>query len=112
MEETNIGSQDATCYESRIAYPTDIKLLWQCCHEVHMMLQQQRTLLKLRKSRNNYKDRKKQYLTYQKSKKKTKRQEKKLRKILLKYLLRLMELDKELHASMRTTTSHCASKIV
>lgn len=30
MEETTIGSQDATCYESRIAHPTDIKLLWQC----------------------------------------------------------------------------------
>jgi IS5 family transposase len=96
MEQTNIGSQDATCYESRIAHPTDIKLLWKCCHEVHMLLQRQRKLLRLRKSRNNYDKQKKQYLWYQKSKKKTKRQERKLRKKLLKYLLRLTELQNEL----------------
>ena len=29
MDLTNISSEDATCYESRIEYPTDIKLLWQ-----------------------------------------------------------------------------------
>src|SRR6266404_178937 len=96
MEETNIGSQDATCYESRIAYPTDIKLLWKCCNEVQMLLQRQRKSLKLRKSRNNYDKHKKQYLSYQKRKKKTKRQEKKLRKKLLKYLLRLTTLEYEL----------------
>ena len=96
MEETNIGSQDATCYESRIAYPTDIKLLWKCCNELQMLLQRQRKLLKLRKSRNNYDKHKIQYLSYQKRKKKTKRQEKKLRKKLLKYLLRLITLENEL----------------
>jgi transposase, IS5 family len=102
MEQTNIGSQDATCYESRIAHPTDIKLLWKCCHEVHMMLQWQRKLFRLRKSRNNYYNQKKQYLGYQKSKKKTKRQERKLRKKLLKYLLRLIELLNELENNHHT----------
>ena len=96
MEETNIGSQDATCYESRIAHPTDIKLLWQCSHEVYQLLQRQRKSMGLRKSRSNYDKQKKQYLSYQKRKKKTKSQERKLRKKLLKYLLRLTTLENEL----------------
>ena len=31
MNQTNIGLCDATCYESYIKYPTDQKLLWDCC---------------------------------------------------------------------------------
>lgn len=96
MEERNISSQDATCYERRIDYPTDIKLLWKCCNEVYLILQMQRKALGLRKSRSNYDKQKIQYLSYQKRKKKTKRQERKLRKQLLKYLLRLMESQKDL----------------
>lgn len=96
MEETNIGSQDATCYESRIAHPTDINLLWQCGDQVYQLLQRKRKSLGLRKSRSNYDKQKKVYLSYQKNKKKTKRQERKLRKKLLKYLLRLTQLEKAL----------------
>jgi len=54
MEHTVIGMQDATCYESRIAFPTDVKLIWNCCHEVYQMIQHLRKQLKLRKSRMNY----------------------------------------------------------
>ena len=96
MEQTNISSQDATCYESRIDYPTDIKLLWKCCNEVYLILQMQRKALGLRRSRSNYDKQKIEYLSYQKSKKKTKRKERKLRKKLLKYLLRLLESQKAL----------------
>lgn len=91
MKETNLGQQDATCYESRIAHPTDIKLLWQCCNEVYLHITRQRKMARLRKSRINYGLQKKKVLGYQKSKKKTKRQERTLRKQLLKFLLRLTE---------------------
>lgn len=30
LEDTQIGLCDATCYESRIKYPTDVELLWDC----------------------------------------------------------------------------------
>jgi hypothetical protein len=97
MEETGIGMQDATCYESRISFPTDVKLIWNCCHEVYMMVQQQRKLLKLRKSRMNYGHQKQFFQSYQKTKKKTRRREKKLRKKLLKFLWKLIQhLDKVL----------------
>lgn len=91
MKQTNLGGQDATCYESRIAHPTDIKLLWQCCNEVYQHINQQRKVARLRKSRINYGLQKKKVLNYQRNKKKTKRAEKKLRKQLLKFLLRLIQ---------------------
>lgn len=91
MKETILGQQDATCYESRIAHPTDIKLLWQCCNEVYLHITRQRKAARLRKSRINYGQQKRKVLSYQKSKKKTKRQERKLRKQLLKFLFRLIE---------------------
>jgi len=102
MEQTQIGMQDATCYESRIAHPTDIKLLWQCCHEVHLLLQDKRKTLRLRKSRNNYDKHHKAFLSYQKTKKKSHRQEKKLRKKILKYVSRLLHLLEELQQQYPT----------
>ena len=65
MEHTNIGSQDATCYESGIRYPTDIKLLWECCEKVYYNMQKERKRLRLRKSRCSYEKKHKIYLGYQ-----------------------------------------------
>lgn len=91
LEQTQTASADATCYESYIEFPTDVKLLWKGCEEIYGHTQKMRKAMKLRPSRVNYPLRKKEYLTYQKSKKKTRRAEKKLRKKLLKFLARLIQ---------------------
>jgi transposase, IS5 family len=91
MQDTQIGTQDATCYESYITYPTDIKLIWNCCEKLYQLIQIKRKHLKLRKSRSNYKKHTILFTNFQKKRKKTRRQEKKLRKKLLKFLFRLME---------------------
>lgn len=96
MEHTNMGSQDATCYESGIRYPTDVKLLWECCERVFSIMQRERRILGMRKSRCNFERKKKMFLHYQKMRKKSRRKEKKLRKQLLKFLLRLMNLYQDL----------------
>jgi IS5 family transposase len=96
MANTSISCEDATCYESRIEYPTDIKLLWQGCNYIYLLYQQYRKELKLRKSRMNYAKIKQLFLNYQRCKKKSKRKEKKLRKQLLKFLYRLLESGIEL----------------
>lgn len=106
MEYTTISSQDATCYESRIAHPTDIKLLWQCCNEVYLQLNALRKKAKLRRSRINYAKHKRNVLFYQKSKKKTKRQEKKLRKQLLRFLVRLVEQVKAIEQKYSLSLSN------
>ena len=96
MENTNIGSQDATCYESGISYPTDIKLLWECCNQLFDLIQQERKHLGLRKSRCKFEKQRTKFLSYQKLRKKSKRKEKGIRKYLLKYVLKLMNLYREL----------------
>lgn len=110
MEQTQTSSQDATCYESRIAHPTDVKLIWQSCREVYELSQ---TILKKhhqRKSRANHQLRKTEFLSYQKSKKKTRRAEKKLRKRLMKYLLRLLQHHHELCTKHKIILSHRKSE--
>jgi ribosomal protein S15P/S13E len=110
MQQTQSSSQDATCYESRIAHPTDVKLLWQACNEVHRHIQQVRRAHHHRRSRNNYDERSKEFLSYQKSRKKTRRWEKRLRKKLLKYLRRLLELLSDLTQKHRVIFSNSKSK--
>jgi len=106
MNDTAISMQDATCYESRISFPTDVKLLWNCCKELYLFIQQERKAFKLRKSRMNY-PKQKQYVTsYQKTKKKTRRQEKKLRKKLLNFLLKLLQHITELGEKYQLTFSN------
>ena len=92
MQETQISTEDATCYESNITYPTPVKIVWKSCNELYLAIQAIRKGLKLRESRCNYDKHKKSYLTYQKCKRKSKRKEKKLVKSLLKFLKRLLDL--------------------
>jgi hypothetical protein len=96
MDQTHIGSQDATCYESGVRYPTDIKLLWECCENVFDLIQQQRKQLRIRKSRARFGKQRKVFMNYQKLRKKSKRKEKRLRKFLLKLLMRLLRSFNEL----------------
>jgi len=91
MEHTGVGMQDATCFESRICFPTDVKLIWNCCNEMYLLIQEQRKKLKLRRTRMNYGRQKQYFQSYQKTRKKTRRQEKKLRKRLIKFLLKLLQ---------------------
>jgi len=35
MTETHVGMMDATVFESRIFYPTEVKLLWESCSWVY-----------------------------------------------------------------------------
>lgn len=105
MEHTHIGSQDATCYESGIRYPTYVKLLWECCESVYKIMQRERRILGIRKSRCNFERKKKMYLAYQKNRKKSRRKEKKLRKQLLKFLCRLMNLHNDFSAKHQVVLS-------
>jgi len=110
MQQHSIGMQDATCYESRISFPTDVKLLWQCCNAVYILLQQVRKQNKQRCSRINYDKKKKEFLSYQRTKKKTRRAEKKLRIKLVKFLLKLLQQLEHLQTKYNTTLSHKEQK--
>ena len=38
LDQPNRFKTDATCYETHMRYPTDIKLLWECCEWVYDLL--------------------------------------------------------------------------
>jgi IS5 family transposase len=77
MKELHASSEDATCYESYIEYPTHVKMIFKSCNELHLLIQKIRKEEGLRKSRNNYDKWRSLYLSYQKKRKKSRRQEKK-----------------------------------
>ena len=112
MQQTNIGMQDATCYESRISFPTDVKLIWKCCHEIYLLIQQQRKLLKLRKSRMNYHRQKISFQSFQKTRKKSRRAEKRLRKKLLNFLRKLMDHTDGLHPKELSKKQQTKLKVI
>jgi DNA-directed RNA polymerase subunit E'/Rpb7 len=91
MEDVQAGLCDATVYESYIAYPTDVKLIWKSCADIFAMLKDARKRLKIRASRSNHSKRQQEYLLVAKSKKKSRRKSKKLCRSLLKYLHRLQQ---------------------
>lgn len=47
MNDTNIGSSNATCYESYVSFPTPIKIVWKSCNAVFTSPQQCRKQLKV-----------------------------------------------------------------
>jgi transposase, IS5 family len=98
MENTDTGLTDATCYESYIVYPTDLKLIWKCCGETFGLIQRLRKQLRLRRSRANHDKQKGRYLAFAKRRKKGLRKNKKLCRSLLKYLDRLLVQANELLA--------------
>lgn len=95
IENPQMVLTDATCYESYIKYPTDVKLLWDSCTWVH---QQMKILCRHRiaermqipRPRNRFNEQKKKQLTFQKQRRKTKKQERKRRKALLYMLNKLL----------------------
>ncbi len=111
MQQTGVGMQDATCYESRISFPTDVKLIWNCCHEVYLLIQEQRKLQKLRKTRMNYTRQKQVFQSYQKTRKKSRRAEKKVRKKLLKFLLKLTQHLNALQQKYQTLSKKQQTKL-
>ena len=71
LVDTKINIADATCYESYVRYPTDVKLLWEC---VDYLYKQMKTICRyadIPMLRSKYRDQKKKQLSYQKSRKKT-----------------------------------------
>ncbi len=62
----HILKMDAVCYESYIRYPTDVKLLWECCEWVYeQQLFPLRKALKVRlgKEKERFDEQRKKYLS-------------------------------------------------
>lgn len=67
-------------------YPTEVKLLWECCDWLYGQMKKTCKAARLRMPRNKYADQKTKYLAFQKNRKKSYKQKQRRIKSLL-YLL-------------------------
>lgn len=87
LEHHHVLMMDATCYESHIRYPSDVKLLWECCEWVYeKQLFELCGEFSIIRPRNKYRDQKLKQLSYAKRKKKTYKQMNRRKKSLLHLL--------------------------
>jgi len=78
--------EDATCYESWMRYPTDVKLLWESVDWIYNQIKLINKAIKGRMPRSKYGEQKDKQLVFNKKKRKTKKETRKRIKSLL-YLL-------------------------
>ena len=87
MNNTHVLMMDATCYESYIRFPTDVKLLWESCEWIfEKQLFAWCKRLKVKRPRSKYQEQKKKQLTYDRKRRNTYKEGCKRKKALL-YLL-------------------------
>lgn len=91
LENAHVCMGDATVYESHMRYPTDVKLLWECCEYLQGELGTIHEKLGLKFSGKRYAKRRQAYLAYARRRKKPYRLTKKMRKTLLSLTERLQQ---------------------
>jgi hypothetical protein len=109
MENLQVHMTDATCYESYIRYPTDIKLLWESISWLHPAMCSIYKSLKLKKPRSKFDKQSQRYLGYSKKRKRRQTETRVLKRSLLHLLNKLIgltdnilnEYSKELNLSPR-----------
>lgn len=103
IEHKNSITVDATCYESHLRYPTNVKLLWECVDWLYGTMKSICAKEKLPLPRTKYIKWKKRYVSYSKMRRKTKKNRIPLTRsllLLLDKLNGLMDaLEKGLEAS-------------
>lgn len=94
IDQSNIMLEDATCYESSVRYPTNVKLLWECCLWSHGQLKLLCKLSKVRMPRIKFKEQKDKYMVYSRKRRKPAKDTRSRTRSLLYLLDKLIvELD-------------------
>jgi len=96
MQESNIMLTDATCYETSMRYPTNVKLLWESVDWSYGQMVRMCKYLKIRIPRNKYPEQREKYMNYSRKRKKTKKETTVRIRSLLYLLDKLLGLLKEI----------------
>ena len=72
LHDKDLCLTDATCYESHLRFPTDVKLLWECCEWLQSLMSKTCKAQRERLPRNKYRDIDRARLAYAKQRKHTK----------------------------------------
>ena len=90
LKDKDLCMSDATCYESHLRYPTDIKLMWECCEWLHKLLQKTCREQGERLPRSKYNEVAKARLAYAKQRMPKKSATRRMQRRLLKLLDKLI----------------------
>lgn len=92
LKDKDLCLSDATCYESHLRYPTDIKLMWKCCQWLHNLLRKVCRRQGERLPRSKYNDIDRAWPAYAKQRKPKKTATRKIQRRLLQLLGKLIGL--------------------
>ena len=98
MKNLDTVYTDASCYESLMRFPTDVKLLWECVERAYKMMCSISSQLGEHRLRTKYNDIEKANLAYRKQRKHTHKQ---TRKMIMRLLALLCKMLGEIHRQMR-----------
>lgn len=99
MSQTNIMLEDATCYETSMRYPTNVKLLWECVKWSYGQMKCMCKFLKIRTPRTKYLKHENNYRNYSRKRKKSVKERTVLTRSLLHILNKLIGLLEEIEDS-------------
>jgi len=96
LKETNIMLEDATCYETSMRYPTNVKLLWESTEWSYHQLKLMCKYLKIRMPRNKYEEQWDKYNNYSHKRKRSYKETAKRTRSLLYLLGKILRLLNEI----------------
>ena len=92
IRDPNVMLEDATCYETSMRYPTNVKLLWESTEWSYNQLKFICKFLRIRMPRNKYEDQQDKYNNYSRKRKKIHKETLKRTRSLLYLLGKLLGL--------------------
>ena len=110
LESLHVCMTDATCYESHMRFPTDMKLLWESLEWLYRHICLHCRALGIRRPRNKYDDVAKAYLSYCKKRKRkasrTRMLKRRMIRLLEKLLIQMDEIHRDYGAALRYTQDY------
>ena len=97
LENLHVCMTDATCYESHMRFPTDMKLLWESLEWLYRHICKHCKELGIRRPRNKYKNVAESYLSYCKKRKRKASRTRMLKRRMIRLLEKLLMQRDEIH---------------
>ena len=102
LDSLHICMTDATCYESHMRYPTDMKLLWESLEWLYRYICRHCVELGIRRPRNKYRNVAESYLSYCKKRKRKASRTRMLKRRMIRLLEKLLIQRDEIHREYGT----------
>ena len=98
LDNLHVCMTDATCYESHMRFPTDMKLLWESIEWLYRHICRHCRELGIRRPRNKYRNVAESYLSYCKKRKRRASRTRMLKRRMIKLLEKLLSQRDGIHS--------------